>query len=220
MLDKSSMHRLIGAGVMLIAAVCVLPIILDGERPDNLGSSLVIPPPAPDIITVKVKPVQSLPVVKKADTEATTKQSIETIENKKVTVVKKLAVPKNEQPLEATTNEPTSKKALTPSSATNKNIPNKKVAKPQKSQVKPATNAPAKTTRWVVQIASFKNRNNARELVKRLQSANYAAYTVTTKTLYKVFVGPEIKKSRSEAIKQEIKQKFRLEGFVVKYAEK
>jgi len=72
--------------------------------------------------------------------------------------------------------------------------------------------------KWTLQIASFKSRSNASALVKKLQAANYPAYTITTKTLFKVYVGPEIKRTRSESLKKEIKKKFSLDGFIVKYS--
>ena len=209
MLDKSSLHRLIGAAIMLVAAVSVLPIILDGEKPANLGSSLTTPPPAPNITTVNVKPVQKIPVIQPEK--------------------KEIAKPKKTEKLEGSTKSASSTTSSTATKAqVSSGLANNAIQKPVKEKevkaesIKKAVvvkKVAPKPVRWVVQIASFKNRNNAKDLVKKLQTANYAAYSVTTKTLYKVFVGPEIKKSRSNEIKQEIKKEFRLEGFVVKYSE-
>ncbi|MEO9274213.1 SPOR domain-containing protein [Marinomonas sp. 5E14-1] len=72
--------------------------------------------------------------------------------------------------------------------------------------------------RWVVQIASFKSKDNATRLVEKLKLANYDAYSTTTNNLYKVFVGPEFKRETSEKIRNEIKSKFSLSGIVVKFS--
>ncbi|TBR42150.1 SPOR domain-containing protein [Marinomonas agarivorans] len=211
MLDKSSMHRLIGAGIMLVAAVCILPLILDGERPNDLGVSVSSPPPAPNITTVKINPVQKLPEVKKGSTD-------KSLESDKPKVVRKVIEPKGKAKEDVVAASPVVEKKDTKAPSSKKEATQPQTT-PPKPVVKKLETSTAKPARWVVQIASFKNRNNASALVKKLQKANYAAYIITTKTLYKVFVGPEIKKRRSEQIKQEIKQKFRLEGFVVKYSE-
>ncbi|OUR72567.1 hypothetical protein A9Q77_05920 [Marinomonas sp. 42_23_T18] len=191
MLDKSSTHRLIGAGIMLVAAAALLPVILDGERPPELDVDIRVSK-APVIPEVVIKPAQPLPVVEKQIEYKKLNKAIDTSvkdittaskkESAKVVVVKK--------------KETVTKKAVVV----------KKLAK---------TSEKAK---WTLQIASFKSRSNASALVKKLQAANYPAYTITTKTLFKVYVGPEIKRTRSESLKKEIKKKFSLDGFIVKYS--
>ena len=55
---------------------------------------------------------------------------------------------------------------------------------------------------WVVQLGSFRHKNNVKELVEKLQTNGYTVFTkpITTKngTLTKVFVGPELIKSSLE----------------------
>jgi len=191
MLDKSSTHRLIGAGIMLVAAAAILPVILDGERPPELDVDIRVSK-APVIPQVVIKPAQPLPLVEKqiqykklnmaVDTPVIKTKDVSKKETVKAVVVKK--------------KETVTKKAVV-------------VKKLEKT---------SKKAKWTLQIASFKSRSNASALVKKLQAANYPAYTITTKTLFKVYVGPEIKRTRSESLKQEIKKKFSLEGFVVKYS--
>lgn len=193
MLDKSSTHRLIGAGIMLVAAAALLPVILDGERPPELDQEIVVSK-APVIPEIVIKPVQPLPSVDK---------QIE---------FKKLEKANDVKAEEVLVQKP---KSTTASS--------QKVIKqePEKTKAPVVVKKLEKTNkkaRWTLQIASFKSRENANALVKKLQSANYPAYTITTKTLFKVYVGPEIKRSRSESLKQEIKKKFSLDGFIVKYS--
>jgi DedD protein len=191
MLDKSSTHRLIGAGIMLVAAAAILPVILDGERPPELDVDTRVSK-APVIPNVVIKPAQPLPIVEKQ------------IEYKKLN--KAVDVPKDViQP---------AKKPVTTKEAV---VKGSQVATKKAVQVKKLEKSSNKA-KWTLQIASFKSRSNASALVKKLQAANYPAYTITTKTLFKVYVGPEIKRTRSETLKQEIKKKFSLDGFVVKYS--
>ena len=191
MLDKSSTHRLIGAGIMLVAAAALLPVILDGERPPELDLDIQVSK-APVIPEVVIKSVQPLPSVDK-QIEFKKLNKANDVKTKDVVV----QTPKAPTPSKVTKQEPKQTKAP---------VVVKKLEK---------TNKKAK---WTLQIASFKSRENANALVKKLQAANYPAYTITTKTLFKVYVGPEIKRSRSESLKQEIKKKFSLEGFIVKYS--
>ena len=88
---------------------------------------------------------------------------------------------------------------------------------PVKEHVKKPTPVPA-TDRWALQIATFKSKENSVRLVEKLKSANYDAYSLTTNSLYKVYVGPEFKRETSEKMREEIKKKFNLNGIVVKYS--
>jgi len=191
MLDKSSTHRLIGAGIMLVAAAALLPVILDGERPPELDVDIRVSK-APVIPEVVIKPAQPLPVVEKQIEYKKLEKAIDT-------PVKDIQVASKKESVKAVV----VKKKET---VTKKAVVVKKLAK---------TSNKAK---WTLQIASFKSRSNASALVKKLQAANYPAYTITTKTLFKVYVGPEIKRTRSESLKKEIKKKFSLDGFIVKYS--
>lgn len=188
MLDKRSTHRLIGAGIMLVAAAALLPVVLDGERPPELDQDIRVSK-APVIPEVVIKPVQPLPVVEKQ------------VEFKKLTKTQTEVEP-----------APTTKQSVVIA----KDV--KKVVETPKPVVVKKLEKTSKKPKWTLQIASFKSRENATSLVKKLQAANYPAYTITTKNLFKVYVGPEIKRSRSDSLKQEIKKKFSLDGFVVKYS--
>lgn len=180
MLDKTSTHRLIGAGIMLVAAAAVLPVILDGERPPELDVQIAVPPP-PTIPTVKIQPVQPLVVPTVSDSDNKISESAQ-----------------------AKVNEPSKAKP-------EEKTPVLVASEPEKMDH-------ALPARWTVQIATFKSRDNAERLIKKLQDANYPAYTITTKSLYKVYIGPQIKREKAESIREEVKKEFLLNGLVVKYS--
>lgn len=93
-------------------------------------------------------------------------------------------------------------------------------AKPVAAAVKPAA-APAKPAAdlpqaWVVQVASLSAREKADELVARLRSKGYRATAVYQTSMWKVVVGPELRKEVAESIKQRLAAdpELRLSGWV------
>ena len=52
----------------------------------------------------------------------------------------------------------------------------------------------------------------------KLKEANSSAYSITTNSLDKVYVGPEFKREVSNKMREEIKTTFNLTGIVVKYS--
>ena len=73
---------------------------------------------------------------------------------------------------------------------------------------------------FTVQVASFSDVANAQALVARLREAGYCAYHREVRqdgnTWQRVFVGPEIKRERAEALRQRLAddKAFALEGLV------
>lgn len=66
---------------------------------------------------------------------------------------------------------------------------------------KPVANLPEA---WVVQVASLSARAKADELVVRLRSKGYRAAVVHQSGMWKVLVGPELRKEVAESIKQRL----------------
>lgn len=75
---------------------------------------------------------------------------------------------------------------------------------------------------WVVQLASFQESANAETLRDKLRAAGYKSYVTyrpdQNDELARVFVGPELERKTSEALVGKLKEEFKLEGFVVRYA--
>lgn len=208
MLDKTVRFRLIGVVILVIVSAAVLPIILDGERPPELDVNIQIEP-APVISNVKIAPLQpitSLGINDDSDVESTDTLSSS---NNSTTDLANLST-KNEANNVKKMNdelfepEVTVKPTEKPRSA-EKNLP-------QKVEL-------SKETRWSVQIATFKSKQNADNLVKKLIKAKYAAYSITTNSLYKVYVGPEIKRDKAEQYRDQIRKDMGLKGLIVKYSE-
>ncbi|MCZ2720363.1 SPOR domain-containing protein [Marinomonas sp. 15G1-11] len=197
MLDKTIRFRLIGVVILVVISAAVLPIILDGERPPELDVNIQIEP-APTIANVKISPLQPITSLgANGDLDSQPEIKVESIKKDadQDRVSKHMTVEKVDVVKAPVTISP---------------------AKSIASVAKPALQ---KESRWSVQIATFKSKTNADNLVKKLIKANYSAYSITTNSLYKVYVGPEIKREKAELFRDQIKKEFRLNGLIVKYSE-
>lgn len=70
---------------------------------------------------------------------------------------------------------------------------------------------------WTLQLASFRDESNARALRAELLKAGYKVYIRHMAGLIKVFVGPELQRSRLEKLQLQLKQEYALEGIVVRF---
>lgn len=76
---------------------------------------------------------------------------------------------------------------------------------------------------WTIQLASFKDSKNARDLVENLQNQGYNAYVekITssvvgdTGPVTRVYVGPEVKKDRALKIMNTLKDQLKLEDIML-----
>ncbi len=70
---------------------------------------------------------------------------------------------------------------------------------------------------WSLQLASFKDEDNAKGLRRKLIEAGYKVYTRKNGDLIKVFVGPDMQKGRLSELQASIQQEFGLDGIVVRF---
>lgn len=74
---------------------------------------------------------------------------------------------------------------------------------------------------WVVQVASLSSRDNAEALVAKLRKGGHTAFLeqvyVNGKNLFRIRVGPEVDRKRAERAVEEIQERFKLKGQVVRY---
>lgn len=195
MIDRRVTYRLIGAGIMVLSAAIILPLILDGERPAELDVQVQVttPPAFPIVDIAPVQPVDSLPIETSVGEDGAAED------------IRLIPLPQSAKDV---------------ANITKKESPNSteaEVKSAEKESVKKSTPAPV-ADRWTLQIATFKSKDNSVRLVEKLKGAKYDAYSLTTNSLYKVYVGPEFKRETSERMREEIKKKFSLNGIVVKYS--
>lgn len=81
---------------------------------------------------------------------------------------------------------------------------------------------PDPVTGWIVQLASFESEENALALREELRNMGYAAVIERTtrpdgKPLMRVYLQPEVERSRAEALRDRLEKELKLEGLVKHY---
>lgn len=195
MLDTKSKYRLIGAGLLIASSAVLLPLVLDGERPEELDVQIAVleKPAFPEVAIAPVQPVAELEEQSSLEMEDLDVNSIELIDA-----------------------EPASQAASQPTVTTPKPVKAEPAPVPTPVEVKKEI-APV-GERWTLQVATFGKQDNATRTLKKLQDAGYPAYVMSSNSLYKVFVGPELKREASERMKDKVLKEFKLSGIVVKYS--
>lgn len=190
MLDAKSKYRLIGAGLLMLSAAVLLPLVLDGERPASLDVQITVPekPSFPEVVIAPVEPVDELADDTEEFPDPNTIQLISEPEETPKVVQRAEPIPEVKQVA------PVEKPATV------------------RKEVAPIGE------RWTLQVATFGKKDNASRTLKRLQDAGYPAYVMTSNSLFKVFVGPELEREASEKMKSKVLKEFKLSGIVVKYS--
>lgn len=74
---------------------------------------------------------------------------------------------------------------------------------------------------WVVQVASFQQQDNARQLQGKLLKAGMPAYVkvfhLQDGPSYRVLIGPRLNRERAEQLLQKVSSDFALQGMLVRY---
>ncbi len=191
-------ERLIGALVLVAIVVLLVPAILKGRAPAPAE-----PPPA-----------QSRRVEMPVGNEMLAADDVASLPDPDLTT----DLPQSGAPLPTPTPTPTpdplppaatliEAPAKAPTAAPKSAAPEDPTAKPAPKRLPdPApirTAPPAGGTAWAVQLGAFSSRDKADQLVATLKKRGYAAfvleYRASGKVLYRVRVGPEQDRSRSEA---------------------
>lgn len=199
-MESGLKQRIIGAVVLVVAAVIFLPMLLSGqdetervevsvpERPVMDDTDMAV---APSPTLPEPAPVPDLPLP--AETPATAPEQVE-----------ELAV------IEAPT-EPVSAPAPEPEPS----------ASERPTSAEPASTAPAVDGGWVVQQASFSSRSNADNFRQTLAGQGYNAYVrsaeVGGKTIARVYVGPLTTREAANRVRDELERRHQNKGMVVAY---
>jgi DedD protein len=183
MMERALKERIIGASVLVVFAVLVVPIFLDGPSQDaEMVSEQVLLPgqEGQDIKTVVLDRERSepLPVANGAsandDADSATVAEVEASTPTSAPVVEEKAPAQIQQ-----------QPATEPSPAT-------------------PTPAASNTGMWAVQLGSFSNKENAEKLAAELRKQGYAAFlsqlNTGSGTLHRVRIGPQKDRDSAEAM--------------------
>jgi DedD protein len=182
MMERTLKERIIGAIVLVIFVVLVVPVFLDGlpEGGEMVSERVLLPgQEGQDIKTVVLNRERSEPIP--------AANSNETATTSNDAVVSK---PVEERPAPAPVIEtPPARSEAQPA------------PEPKTAVAKPAAST---TGMWAVQLGSFSNKENAEKLAADLRKQGYAAFLSQLKTssgpLHRVRIGPQKDRESAEAM--------------------
>ncbi len=198
-MDRALKERTIGAVVLVVFAVVVVPVFLDGPSTDDaIVSAPVVLPGQND------QPRRQQTIVLERDRNqpvpTTPRQAPESVEESP-TVVTARPAPKPAK-AEPKTAVPVVAKSEAPAKAPPK--------APVKAESEPAPKPPApkaaagNSGMWAVQLGSFSNRDNAERLAANLRESGYAAFLSKLDTsrgeLHRVRIGPQKDRASAEGV--------------------
>ena len=192
-MNQATKQRIVGTFVLLTLALIFLPIVFDGQGSYEPAMTSRIPDPPQ--VSILPEPVQSRPVI-----IAETEREVE------------LAVPAGDETI--STEDPDEVEAATESIAVT-------TSEPVFSREVPKLDRAGLPQSWVVQLASFADVENARNLLARLQGAGYKAYIRSVVgdqgERSRVLVGPWVVRARADETQTQLQRQFQLAGMVVSY---
>ena len=200
-MERQLLERMIGAGVLLVALVVVVPAILDGRRAGEVEPEAPVAAPEPPDNGAPMRQITIRPD-QQADAPPIARDAVETPAEPEPEPVAAEPEPEPEpvaaEPEPAVEPEPPAAPPRTEPPAAAKAEP-----EPAPEPVKPVVPpTPSIAAGWVVQLGSFSSRENAQGLANRTRERGFDAYLMpierSGKTLYRVRVGPP-RKTRGEA---------------------
>jgi DedD protein len=225
-MEQGLKERLTGAAVIVMLAVIFIPMLLDDtEEDDPLITETNIPGKPQDM---PVAPEGNLPVPSQADNETVNDEfssRITPLQTQETAAVK---------PAEETAKSKAAEKKPVSESMTDGTVAETPPVIPAEEPAAPAKPAGTAMTAdisetptgvglsaWVVQLGNFSSTENAESLNQKLRNAGYRSFVEPLKqkntVTYRVRVGPEIKRSDADAIRDQLSKNLQLDGIVVRY---
>jgi DedD protein len=231
-MERQRKERLVGAAVLIMLAVIFIPMILDNSvQPESGIVGTNIPPQPEGGFASRVIPLTSTTGgggEAGAGTEAGTTPAnvsaaatVATAEKPQDTVTAPAASTPPPAPAApvapATPPVTTSSAPSSPVTAPAKEITAREIP----ARVEPAHPSAAGVTAWVVQLGSFSSAENAESLNKKLRQAGYSAFVEPLQQggtkVFRVRVGPELRRSSAQTVRDRLQANMGLEGIVVPY---
>jgi len=192
MMERALKERIIGAAVLVLFVVLVVPIFLDGPPSEN------------DIVSeTVVLPGQESQKTQTVVLERNRTEPVPAASSKPEAAEPEADPPKSETPKAQPEEKapPLVEKEAQPT-------PKIAVSEPEPEVVKvPAASA---TGMWAVQLGSFSNKENAEKLAADLRKQGYAAFlsqlTTSNGQLHRVRIGPQKDRESAEAMAVRLKK--------------
>lgn len=218
-MERQRKERLVGAAVLVMLAVIFIPMVLDDTvQPESGISGTNIPPQPEGEFTSRVVPLEPGGTPVPADPAPPTAGSAP------------VAVDGVTPPLSGDTGAgsvtvpvpaPNPAPAPAPAPTTTGTAP---AASPTPGSTPAAGTAPAPeadVSAWVVQLGSFSDEANASALNKKLRQAGFSSFVEPLQQggarVFRVRVGPELRRSAAQGVRDRLKSGMGLDGIVVPY---
>lgn len=187
-------QRIVGAAVLVIMAVIFIPMLLDTsvEEKQSMGGTNIPPQPA------------NMPAPPTEDFNSRIVPLEQPPEQKETT-----GSAQTQEPAPVEEGTPPTSSATVPQEPREPVMENKDEA------------GGVGVTAWVVQLGSFSSSENAEALNQKLRKAGFKAFVEPLKqntgTIYRVRIGPELKRSDADMINDRLKKDLQIAGIVVHY---
>ncbi len=180
-MTEQQKKRLVGAAAVIVSAVILFPLLLDGSgyRERHLQERMPPAPVLPEVVDIEPTR-QALP-----DTATPAEPAARAVV-KVPSPALRPAIAKAQPEIEATSDTPVLDQQQVP-------------------------------VAWTLQLASFRDEANARSLRKELVDAGYKVYIRHGPNMVRVFVGPDLQRSRLEQLQARLKRDYSLEGMIVRF---
>ncbi|AUM11201.1 SPOR domain-containing protein [Ketobacter alkanivorans] len=201
-MDQSLKQRLVGAIVLISLAVIFLPLVFDGQQQRVNSKDYEYPEqPAMTIEAVDFSPIEEEAREVIAAVEAVSEAKAQQAAQSSEAEVQQDAV----AAAQASSSQATVEDYIEQEKAADQAIR----AAPQD----PLELADA----WIIQVGAFSSKANADGLRDKLIAADYKAYSKKVGALYKVYVGPEIRKYRLDQQKIALERDYQVKTLILKY---
>lgn len=212
-MEQNLKQRLVGAVVLISLAVIFLPLVFDGQQqridtaPYAIPEKPVISIVAPDIKPLEQEFAEHVGAIAAVEGEKASQDAVSD------------AFDHQSDWVTPTIDGPAVISASQAKAAEVYLDQEKKVD--EQLQGKSVTQTVDLAEAWMIQVGAFSSRDNAIGLQDKLKASGYPAFVRTSKgpssTLYKVYVGPEIRRVQLESQKAELEAKFKLKTLILKY---
>ena len=207
-METTLKQRLIGAAVIIALAVIFVPMILDGSgREQSVALNMEVPPEPTFSFESDLpdeKQLDELPAIDHTDEKTVVDESSDetATATKQITTIEQADI--NPSVVEKQANA----ESKTPA----------KIVEATETHIKtnPALSA------WAVQVAAFGEKDKALALQEKLLASNFSAFTEESgnagKMIYRVKVGPELRREKADKLRDKIEKEHGLkDSFVTKH---
>ena len=187
-------NRLVGITILVASVVIFLPSIIDGKK-TAYEDEFVATPIKPQLITHTQPAASEHDVTTVSDNVEQVSANESEVENNQWEIQEVAATVTTSSSEEVKASESQSKTVSTPRKTA-------KVTVPEKA--------------WTIQLGAFQNAQNINALLKKLHKAGFQAHTVPAQVidgeLTRVFVGPNVSKTKLEKQLPQLKRLTELQG--------